>query len=899
MNGNRTRPRPLRRFGERSIGEEVERELEFHLEMRTEELIAEGWSPAEASAEAARIFGDRQTVAAQCRDLEVRRRRAREKADMIDALRQDLRFAIRQLLSHPGFTVAALLTLALGIGATSAIFSLVDGVLLRPLPWPDPGRVVDVAEINERGRPNAVSTPNYEDWRRSSTTLEAMSVWSGWTDTVTVGDEAWNVPQSVVSGEFLEVFGVTPQIGRDFVAEELVPGGDPAALVSDRFYRRHLDSERPLEEQTVQLGGKTFRVVGVTPPGFEFPEGAELWTPRELRVDNSGRTAHNWQVVARLAPGATVASVQTEMSHIAATLLEEHAGDNDAYDARVTPIKEVLVGPSRAPLLMLLGAAFLVLLVSASNIAGALLARALGRRTELGIRSALGAGRGRVVRQLLTETSVLTFTGGMIGLLLAHLAIRLVRAIEPGRLPRLDEVAIDGRVLLFTLSVSLLTGIVFGLAPALFAARTELRDVLAEGGRSGAGGRRTPAWSLLVGAEVALAMVLLVGAGLLLKGLWTLLRVDPGFRTSEVLTLDVTVPNVDPPEEYDAQVYREHERAVGAFLERFETALSAAPGVERVALTSSLPFAGFDVNGTVCLQATDSCFDSDDPSVRGYGSYRVVTGSYFAVLDIPLLAGRVFDSRDHAAAPHVVVVSEQFARETWPDQDPLGRIVRPVGLDLHDEVPATVIGVVADVRHRGLDASPRGTFYLSLRQRPWRARWSTALFEGASGIDQIAGAIRAKLRTEFPRLPIELVPMEQHRLDSVAEERFTSTVLGAFAALALTLAAIGIWCVVSYQVAQRTRELGIRIALGAAPRWVLRMVVVDVMRIVGIGGAIGIAAALGLSRLLESQLYGVSSRDPATFVAVMILVVGASIAASLAPATRAARIDPIVAMTET
>ena len=892
--------RPPRRFGERSIAEDVDRELELHLELRSEELIAEGWSPAEARAEALRVFGDRNHVAARCRELEARRRRARRKADMIDALRQDLGFALRQLRSHPGFTAAALLTLALGIGATSTIFSLVDGVLLRPLPWPEPERVMAIAEISESGRPNGVSTPNYEDWRRSSVTFDAMSVWSGWVETVVVGDEAWNVPQSVVSGEFLAVFGVAPRIGRDFVAEELVPGGDPAMLVSDRFYRRHLDPSRPLAEQTIQMWGKTFRVVGVTPPGFAFPEDAELWTPRELSVDTSGRTAHNWEVVARLAPDVRVESAQAELTHVARSLQEEHAGDNDAFDARVTPIKAVLVGPSREPLLMLFGAAFLVLMVSASNIAGALLARGLRRRTELGIRSALGAGRLRLVRQLLTETSVLTVSGGVLALGLAHLAIRVVKAIEPGRLPRLAEVAIDGRALVFTLAISLLTGVLFGLVPALLSARTGLRAILAEGARSSSAGRgRTPAWSVLIGGEVALAMVLLVGAGLLLEGLWNLLRVDPGFRTAEVLTFDLTVPGVEPPTEADPEVYRELERAVGAFLARFEADLGAIPGVERVALTSSLPLAGSDVNGTVCLTASGGCFDSDDPAVRGYGSYRVVSGSYFELLGIPLLAGRTFDRRDHADAPHVAVVSEQFARETWPDQDPLGQTLRPVGLDLHDEVPATVVGVVADVRHRGLDAAPRGTFYLSIRQRPGRARWATALFEGASGIDSIVAPIREKLRTEYPRLPIELVPMERHRLDSVAEERFTSTVLGAFAAVALALAAIGIWSVVSYQVAQRTRELGIRIALGAAPRGVLRLVVRDVLRLVGVGGAVGLAAAFGLSRLLESQLYGVDSRDPGAYLVVALLVLLAALAASLLPAYRAARIDPIAAMTET
>ncbi|HVS12323.1 MAG TPA: ADOP family duplicated permease [Thermoanaerobaculia bacterium] len=895
---DQTDSRRLRRFGERSVEEDVARELEFHLAMRTDELIAEGWSPVEARREAERLFGDRPVLAARCHDEELRRRRTREKAHMLDTLRQDLKFAVRQLISRPGFTAAALLTLMLGIGATSALFSLVDGVLLRPFPWPQPERVVAVAEVTAEGRLNAVSTPNFEDWRQQASSLESLSVYSGSTSAVLVGDEALHVPAYTVAGDFLRVFGIVPQQGRDFVAEELQPGGDPAVLVSDRFYRRHLDPGVALSEQTVELDGRSFRVIGVTPRGFEFPAGADLWLPRELWTDPSTRTAHNWRVVARLAPDATLADARTEMSQVAARLQQEHTGDNDAFDVSVVPIREVLVGASRKPLLLLLGAAALVLLVSASNIAGALLARSFGRRTELATRSALGAERGRLVRQLLTESTLLTVCGGALGLGLAHLAIGVVRASEPGKLPRLDQVAIDSRVLLFTLAVSLATGVVFGLVPALSVSRVGLRDALAEGGRTRLGGGRSRGWSLLVGAEVAVALVLLVGAGLLLESLWKLLRVDPGFRAARVLTQPLATPEVATPSEYDEVVYRELEQQVGTFLARFEEELSGVGGVRRVALTNSLPLASSDPNGTVCLTDAGDCFETDDAGVRGYGSYRVVSDDYFAVMGISVLAGRTFERGDRPGAAHVAVVSELFARETWPDQVPIGQRIRPVGMDLHDEVPATVVGVVADVRHRGLDASPSGTFYLSIHQRPWRGRWAMALFESATDAAAIVGPVRETLRTRYPRLPVELVAMETFRHDAVAEERFTSAVLGAFAAVALVLAAVGIWSVVSYQVAQRTRELGIRIALGAAPGGVLRLVIVDVLRIVGVGGALGVVASLGLSRMLESQLHEVSARDPATFLVVAGMLLLAALAASLAPALRATRIDPILAMTD-
>jgi putative ABC transport system permease protein len=820
---------------------------------------------------------------------------------MFDTLRQDLRFALRQLAARPGFTALALLTLTLGIGATTAIFSLVDGVLLRPLPFPEPQRIVDLAERNERGGRMSVSNPNFQDWRELAQSFEAMAAWAEGSATMAVGTEAVRARPVMVTADFLDVLGVHPRIGRGFVEDETRFGGDPAALVSWDFYRRHFDQTRALEDQSVQGLGRSFRVVGVMPPEATFPEGADLWVPTELWEDTSSRTAHNLDVIGRLRPEVSIEAARAEMQALADRLRVEHAGANDAAGVEVTPLAAELVAGARRPLLLLLGAAALVLLVSASNLASSLLARALSRRHELAVRGALGAGRARIVRQLLTESTLLCALGGAMGLGLAFGAVRLVRALEPGRLPRLDSVTVDGRVLLFALAVSLGVGLVFGLVPALFAARAD-QDGTLSGGR-GSGRERawhTRFWDVLVASEVALALVLLVGAGLLLRTLWALLSVDPGFRVERLLTLDVTTP-VAQPSSFEPEVLLGLEAEVASFGERLLGDLAAAPGVANVALVSHAPF-GSGPSGTFCLGEAP-CVDGDRiVGERGvthsYAHYRVVSDDYFATMEIPLARGRFFDRRDVSGARHAVIVNETLARETWPGEDPIGKVVRQIGMDLHDDDVAEVVGVIADVRLRGLDQEPRPELYFPFGQRAFRAQSPTVVLATSTAEAAAVAPLRALLRERYPEIPADFVSMSQRRTGSVAEARFSAAVLATFGALALVLAATGIWGVASYRVAQRTRELGIRLALGARPAEVVALALRDVLRVVLAGALVGATAAIGATRLLESQLHEVRPADPGTFGATLLLLVAAGVFACLVPARAVARIDPVEAMTD-
>lgn len=894
--------RPSRRsFADNTVDEDVARELRFHLEARAAELVAAGWSASDARQEAERRFGDYQRIEHDCRALERRHRRSKERTLMFDALRQDLRFAFRQLAARPGFTALALLTMTLGIGATTAIFSLVDGVLLRPLPFPEPQRIVDLLERNERGGTMRVSNPNFQDWRRLATSFEAMSSWYEDSAIAQIGAEAVRVTPIGVSAGFFDVLGVRPRLGRTFLVEEARLGAEPTAVVSWGFYRQRLDATQPLDQQFVRAMGLTFRVVGVMPPEATFPEGADLWLPLELWEDTSGRTGHNLDVIARLREDVSLAAARAEMMNLAEQLRIEHAGANDAAGVEITPLQSQLVAGARRPLWLLLGAAALVLLVSASNLASSLLARALGRRHELAVRGALGAGRGRIVRQLLTESTLLCTAGGALGLGLAFGAVRLVRALEPGRLPRLDAVAVDGRVLLFALVIALGVGIVFGLVPALFAARADHDGTLSGGrgsGRERAG--QTRFWNGLLAAEVALALVLLVGSGLLLRTLWGLLAVDPGFRVDRVLTLEVTAP-VPMPTAFEPELLLALEAQVAAFGERLLGDLAAAPGVENAALISAAPF-GLGPSGTFCI-GDAPCFDGERllgerGVAHSYAHYRVVSDDYFATLEIPLVHGRFFDRRDAPGSRHAVIVNETLARETWPGEDPLGKIVRQIGMDLHSDDVAEVVGVIADVRLRGLDQEPRPELYFPFRQRAFRAQSPTVVVATSTDEATAIAPLRDLLRERYPEIPADFLSMSERRSGSLAAQRFSAVVLGSFGALALVLAATGIWSVASYRVAQRTRELAIRLAIGARPGEVVALALRDVGGVVLLGAALGAATAIGASRLLESQLHGVRPNDPGTFAGTLLLLVVAGLLACLVPARAVARIDPVAAMTD-
>lgn len=877
----------IRRVFALPVDLDVDREIAFHIEERARELEDEGWEAPEARLEALRLFGDLDSVSARCRAITRQHRRARRRTEMFDALRQDLKYGTRTLWKNPGFTLVALATLALGVGATSAIFSVVDGVLLSPLPYPEPHRLVTLWEESERGHAMRVPEANFVDWRDHGRGFDGMAVYSGYGGLTTVLGGAVPVRAAAVpvSADFFRVLGVEPLVGRVFLDEESRFGGDPAVVVSYGFWRRHLEGSRDLGGRTLRFSGRIYRVVGVMPPGFDFPGGAELWYPSELSEPTPSRTSHNWNVIARLAPGASLDGVRAGMTSLAERIKQEYGDDVDAVGVRVTELRDELVGGIRRPLVLLLAASALVLLVAATNVASTLLARAVARQREIAVRIAIGAGRMRVVRQLLTEAVLLTTLGGLAGLGLAALLVRTLRSVGPASLPRLDEVAVDGTVLLFALTVSIVTGLVFALAPALQASRTDLRGVMSEGVLQGAKPR---VWNLLVGVEVVLATVLLMGSAWLIRSFWELVSVEPGFSTEEVLTLDVTVPGIRIPDDFEFEPYRREEQKMAAFYRDFLPALAAVPGVRRVGLISHLPLDGNDPNGA---------FVRDGQSLEEYSSasYRVVGGDYFAAMGMPLVRGRLFDSRD-VGGPHTALVNETFAERYFRDEDPLGQRIRSFGMDLWWDDWMTIVGIVGDVRHRGLDKPVSPEIYVPVEQRAFRAGSGTVVVKAAASLDSVAAALRTRLGELYPEMPVDVTAMKTIFVRSVERERFTMLLLAGFAAVALSLAAIGIYGVVSYAVAQRTRETGIRIALGAGPGNILRLMMRDSLAVVAVGVAIGWAGAFALRRTLESQLFGTSATDVTTYGAVALVLGLTALGASYVPARRSTGIDPLLAI---
>jgi len=866
----------LRRFarrlrvllGRRSFERDLDDELRFHIEMQAAKHVERGMSPAAARALAEREFGRMPRYKDEVRDA--------RGVTFADDVARDVRFAARALRRSAGFTAVAVVTLALGIGATTAIFTVVNAVLLRPLPYPAPARLVALWQASERSPRAPVSVPNFRDWRVGSRSFAAMATYRGGTTTVLGGAEPTRVDAYLVSGDFFRVFGVRALRGRTFLAEDARTGAGPVAVVSEGFWRRSLGADPNLTARRLQLHGMTFTLVGVMPSRFRFPEGADVWVPRELFDAGESRTALNESVVARLADGVTLAQAQGEMSAIAARLAAEYPKDSMAPGATVVALHEELVGNVRTYLRLLLGAVSLVLLIACVNLASANLARAAVRSREMAIRTSLGASRRRLVQQLLTENVILALAGGAAGVVLAVWLVRGVLAVGPRSLPRAAEVGVSTEVLAFALGVSLLAGFLIGVLPALQVSASDLRAEMMQGGRGTVGRGRRGARGALLAVEVALALVLLVGAGLLIRSFQRLLSQSPGFDASGMLTAELSLPGTK---------YGDGGRRA-AYYDRVLPELSSLPGVEAVGAISSLPLSwgpsgSFEVAGR-----------ADTPDAN----YRVVGGDYFAAMRIPLLRGRLFTAPDDSMAPHVTVVNQRLAAQLWPGQDPIGKRIRPLGMDAHPNQWLTVVGVVGDVRQQQLSRAPRPEHYVFYRQRPERSDYMAVAVRAREAPAQLAAAVRATLRRADPDVPVEISTMEQRLAESVSERRFSMLVLTGFGGVALLLAAVGIYGVLSYAVVRRTSEIGVRMALGAGRGRVLAMVLRDSMAPVVVGTAAGVVGAAALTRLMSGMLYEVSATDPATIGAVVALLTGVALAPSYIPARRAARVDPMVAL---
>ncbi|HEY0970344.1 MAG TPA: ABC transporter permease [Gemmatimonadales bacterium] len=853
----------------RALDQELDDELRSHLEMEIEHNVRLGLDPDAARTKALREFGGVARTRDEARDARGLRG--------VEELARDLRHATRSLARSPGYTAVALLTIALGIGATTAVFSVVDGVLLRPLPFPAPDRLVDVRESSPSNATLRVPAANFHDVRRETRTLESAAYYSSGEETVLGADEPLRVRTTWVSREFFHVLGVRPLHGRLVGHGEGELGGPQVAVVSHAFWRTALGGDPDFSRRTLRFGEDAYPVVGVMPPGVGHPARTDVWVT--FADDNPYRTGHNYSVIGRMRPDVTLDETHAELDAIYARLKAVHGRDMTADRASVTGLHEKLAESSRTTMLVLLGAVGCVLLVSCVNLASANLARGETRHRELAVRTALGAGRGRIVRLLVAENLALALCGGALGVLLALVLTRFLGVLGAGTLPRFAEIRVDGRVLAFAAAASLVTGVIVGALPAWRVTR-DLR------GAMGVGRGTTASRRLLVGAEVALALTLLAGAGLLVRSLRAVLAEERGFRTERVLTADLALPTAIYGNDMG---WAGDTTRIAGFFDQLLPRLRAIPGVESVGLAGDVPLGDSGSNTSFMVDGgTEAAGDAE---------YRVVDSAYFATLGIPLLQGRLMGADDRAGAPHVVVVSRAMADRFWPAGDAMGRRLRYPGMDLHPDEWLTVVGVVGDVRHFGLDQAPPAQMYVPMSQRPERLVSGATLVLRATGSPEaIARAVREIVASVDANVPVEIGSMDALVADSVAPRRFSALLLGGFAGLALFLAAIGIYGVLSYSVARRTREIGVRMALGARTATVRAMVLRDAMRSVLPGVAVGLLGAWALARVLRGLLYEVTPADPLVFASMAVLLVAVSAVAAYLPARRATRVDPVMAI---
>jgi putative ABC transport system permease protein len=796
-----------------------------------------------------------------------------------------LRFALRQLSRSPAFALTVILTLAIGIGAGTLIFSVVDGVLLAPLPYAEPERIVDVAQISERGGRVRVSDPNFADLKEQTRSLESFAEYAAYYAVAGGTDEPVRAVVADVSAEFFDVFRVQPALGRTFVPEEQVFGAAPVALVSYSFWQRYLGGTPDFAARTLRFEDRAFAIVGVMPRGFDFP-GADVWRPRESLWPAGGRTAHNFHAVGRLAPNVSLDAARSDFSAVARRLKIEHGADTFMVDADVTTILDQVVAKARLPLLMLSAAAVLLYAIAIANVVNLLLARAVARQRELATRLALGARRATLARGFFAEALVLCTLGAAAGLLGAWWGVRPIALLDSGLLPRAASIHVG--------AASVAVAAVLAL---LAAAGSSLLVAWRASGDAGAlqGGRRATASrsgarlrNTLVAAQVGIAAVLAVGAALLGRSYAEVTDVDPGFRADGMLLMEVIAP-----------YSRENRAAIREFHDRMLEGLRALPGTETVGAVSSLPLRGAGTNGLyLTLNRPDEVRDFDafaalakQPGRTGFAEYRVANDDYFATLGIPLLRGRTFQASDTPDATHAAVVSRSLAEASWPGEDAIGKLIQFGGMD-GDLTPFTVVGVVGDIRDYGLDRAARPTFYASYRQRPTYADslWFALRAPNAQGL---TAAAREIVRGISPDAPPTFLTSEQLYAESIAQRRFNLVMLGTFGGAALLLALTGVYGAIAFGVAQRRHEIGLRIALGATVGRVIASVLRHSLAVAALGVAAGLVVAFAGARVVSSLLYGVAPHDPLSYAIATALLLAAAGGAALIPALRAARIDAV------
>jgi predicted permease len=861
---------------------DVDDELGFHLDQMAAELRAAGWSEADARAEAVRRFGDLDFTRRYCRAEDIRRERGKRRMTFFDDLTQDLHYGVRALRRSPGFAAAALLTLALGIGANTAIFSVVRGVLLDPLPFYQPDRIVRVwhahrANSIDRGW---VSEPDFLDWRAQSKLAESMGgFFNAGMDLTGTGDPE-HITSALVTDGFFETLRTPALIGRTLIADDQVEGRNRVVVLSHDFWTRRFAGDATLVGRTITLNNEPFQVVGVMPPGFVYPaaQALDTWVPVSFfGPDDIGRSrgAHFLSVLARMKPGVTEAQLNAELSTIAARLSQEYP-DNPGWDSvSLLGIRESIVGEVQQPLMVLMAAVAMLLLVACVNLASLLLARATGRRQELAVRAALGAGRGRIARQLLTESLTLALLGGVLGAILGVVAVRALAATGASELPRAGDIRVDGIVLAFTLAVSVIAGLLFGIMPAMRAS-SDLEHSLRAGSRGNLGGSGQKLRSALVVAEVALASILVIGAGLATKSFARLAAVDPGFNPSNAIAVTLSVPAA-----YD----NVPDEARFAYYYKVLAAIRAIPGVVAAGSARDLPLRGG--NGEMVRPNVPgmTLATGEGPTAQRHH----ISTDYFKALGVPVLAGRTFEMTDRAGAPPVIVINEELAKRIWPGQNAVGKTLRFGDLDI------PVIGVVGNFRQRGLTEPVDPALYLHVLQQ-FRSRMSIVVRTNGDPL-QYMDAIRKTVWAQDPTQTItSLTTLEAVLGDSMTRPRLLAWLLALFGVIGLTLGAVGIFGVLAYAVNQRRQEIGVRVALGATPGSVLGLVVRQGMVLAVAGVVIGVLAASLLTRSMQGVLFDIRASDPVTFVQVVVVLLSAALLASWLPARRAVAIDPVSAL---
>jgi len=872
---------------------DLERELRDHLDLEAEEQQEAGLSPEEAAYAARRALGNTAQIKEDVRMA--------WGFHWLETLLQDLRYGLRQLRHNPGFTIVAVFTLSLGIGASTSIFSVADAVLLRPLPYPNPQQIVRVWEQTPNSHRINFAQSNFDDFRTQNNTFATLAEYEQWLSSVSGGSEPVRVNIANVSSDFFKTLGVEPFRGRLFAPDEQRPHGAPAVIVSYDYWQRYLGGAADLSEFHLRMERAVYPIIGVMPAGFDFPPGAAVWISSELEPEQPNRGAHNWRCLGRVRDGVTVAQARANLSAIAHRIRDQYGEKVDLNDAAVVPLADAMVEDVQTALLTLLGAVGLLLLVACTNVAGLLVASASARRKELAVRAALGAGRGRLIQQFLAESFALSFAGGVLGIVIASWAVHVLPAILPTNLPLQQGIAINTPVLLFALAATVVVAVSLGLFAGWRAGGGDLQEALTAASRTYAGsGASQRLRSFLVIGEIATTLVILIGAGLLGRSFLRLIATSPGFSQQNLITLEFSPPSLQWQAEESAIVRQAH------LMDETLTRLRAIPGVESVGLASGMPVAAGDdlpegdfliLNGQQPPANSDAWSSvHQNPSQVGHALYCVAGEEYFRTLGIRLIRGRMFGDQDNWNSQQVAVISQSLARQRWPNQDPVGQVIDFGNMDGNLK-PLTVVGIVSDVRARGLDLPPGPIIYVDYRQRGMKPNSSpTIVMRSAAPVGEIVSDARGIFHDLAPDVPVKFSTFADEMGGWLADRRFLLLLVGLFAAAALALAAVGIYGVVAFSVARRTQEIGIRMAIGARRGNVLCLVLGEGARMAALGVVIGIGASLGITRLLSTLLFGVSATDPLTFGGVAVLLSLVALAASYIPAHRATKVDPMVAL---